>query len=137
MTIYEYFFHRIYKWASLNENDYTPEHTALLFTSQSIFFNLMSIFNVLDSTLKYTTKQYFTFIATMGLLCIVLNYFIFLRNKKYLNVKFKNSSVKNIIFLIYLCTTYYLYFCSLYLLIPNSKQFARSGWRLPTSTRSF
>jgi hypothetical protein len=121
MKIYEYFFHRIYKWASSNKNDYTPEHTALLFTSQSVFFNLMSILNILDSTLKYTTQQYLTFIGTLGLSCVVLNYFIFLRNKKYLDVVFENSNVKNIVFLIYLCGTYYLYFCSLYVLVPTGK----------------
>jgi hypothetical protein len=118
MGTYRYFFYKIYKWASSNKNDYTPEHTALLFTSQSLFFNLFSIVNMLDPTFKFTTEQYFKLVATLAFLCLTLNYFIFLRGKKYLEMKIENSMIKNIVFLIYILGTYFLFFRSLYLLVP-------------------
>jgi hypothetical protein len=118
MEIYKYFFYKIYKWASSNKNDYSPEHTALLFTSQSLFFNLLFMVNIKYSTMKFNAEHYCLMIATLGISCVVFNYFFFLRNDRYLKITPKNSMIKNILFLVYLCATYYLFFRSLYLFVP-------------------
>lgn len=114
MELYKYFFSKIYNWASSNKYDYSPEHTALLFISQSLFFNLLTIANFLETILEISYNQYYYILGLiLGILTLLLNFIIFLKDKKYLELIYKNSTAKNIIFIAYLIVTYYLFFYSL------------------------
>ncbi len=122
--MYKYIFYKLYKIAKKTEKNWTPEMrmpASLAITTISIlqFLNLMTLKIFLVHGLK-TLKQTFLskeIVIIIGLFLYIINYFLFMRNKKYLLLeeKFDKESrklklIKTILFWIYVLLSFLLLF---------------------------
>jgi hypothetical protein len=102
-----------------NTDDTSPEHTALIFVSQSVSFNLATLVNFADTFSELNREYYFGIMFIVFILPLIVNYYILVRDKGYLLNVFKNSLVNNIVIICYLFLTYYAFMKSLMFLKPN------------------
>ena len=108
MEIYKYFFFKTYTFAKKNEYNTSPEYSALLFVSQTIFVNLLTITNLIDNI--STARFYFLIGGLIFIATFFLNYLFFMSKKSFLKLEYTDNSIKNIFIFIYLICTYYLFF---------------------------
>ena len=123
MNLYDYVFYRIYK--SLNiSNKSIPEWSTTFTISTVIFFNLFSLFIFLDYSIKSLGEPKFK-VLTASIL--IFHYFYFLFKNRYLRIidkfeksKFKKNIYHDIIVVVYICLSIFVFFDFLKIEILNS-----------------
>lgn len=110
MNFYDYIFYRIYK--SINITNKSIPHWSSVFAISSVeIVNILTLFKYFN----YSVSENIFKILAISL--VLLNYFIFLFNKRYLNIIkfFDDKSLKNnfffdVLIVIYICFSILVFF---------------------------
>jgi hypothetical protein len=111
-----------YNIALKNSHDHTPEHTALISVTLLEVFNIAAILIVFDSKYSIIHEGYKVIFYPLGILLCIMNYLVFLKDKKYLKFH-QESQWKHIVFvLVYIALSIYFLYSSFFILADSVKK---------------
>ena len=99
IKFYQYIYYRIYKWNLRNSgiND-LPQYNAMFGLSFLIFFNIYIVPELIQSLtgfwISFEKDEYKIVVAIFAVIIFIINYFAFVKNRKYLKLveKFKDET---------------------------------------------
>lgn len=121
MNVWNCFFNVIYNFAKTNRYDDTPEHTALMTVSLLPVLNITCIIAMLDAKIDFVLYEYKYLPFLIGAIIIPINYYFFLKGKKYEKFIKKSHWTHKFFTLIYIVLSISFFYYALFVLSESVK----------------